>query len=53
MVVVSTGENMDIDGMVALMEYRDIGGESKPVMLFFKHGLIAEKFWKSTSITTI
>ena len=44
---------MDIDGMVALMEYRDIGGESKPVMLFFKHGLIAEKFWKSTSITTI
>lgn len=35
---------MDIDGMVALMEYRDIDGESKPVMLFFKHGLIAEKF---------
>ena len=40
----STGENMDIDGMVALMEYRDIAGESKPVMMFFKHGLLAEKF---------
>ena len=39
-----TGENMDVDGMVALMEYRDIGGESRPVMMFFKHGLIAEKF---------
>ena len=40
----SIGENMDIDGMVALMEYRDIAGESKPVMMFFKHGLLAEKF---------
>ena len=40
----SSGENMDVDGMVALMEYRDIGGESKPIMMFFKHGLEAEKF---------
>jgi len=39
-----TGENMDVDGMVALMEYRDIDGESRPVMLFFKHGLVEEKF---------
>merc|ERR1712243_202159 len=39
-----TGENMDIDGMVALMEYRDVDGESRPVMMFFKHGLEAEKF---------
>ncbi|KAK4026356.1 hypothetical protein OUZ56_015359 [Daphnia magna] len=39
-----TGAQMDVDGMVALMEYRDINGESKPVMMFFKHGLIAEKF---------
>ena len=38
------GENMDVDGMVALMEYRDIDGESRPVMLFFKHGLVEEKF---------
>lgn len=38
------GSQMDVDGMVALMEYRDINGESRPVMMFFKHGLIAEKF---------
>jgi len=35
---------MDIDGMVAMMEYRMINGESKPIMMFFKHGLLAEKF---------
>lgn len=39
-----TGENMDVDGMVAMMEYRDIDGENRPVMMFFKHGLEAEKF---------
>merc|ERR1712191_2592 len=39
-----TGENTDIDGMVAMMEYRMINGESKPIMMFFKHGLLAEKF---------
>ena len=39
-----TGSQMDVDGMVALMEYRDINGESRPVMMFFKHGLVAEKF---------
>lgn len=39
-----TGESMDIDGMVALLEYRDIDGESVPVLMFFKHGLDEEKF---------
>lgn len=39
-----TGTSMEIDGMVALMEYRDIDGESVPVMMFFKHGLEEEKF---------
>lgn len=39
-----TGESMDIDGMVALMEYRDIDGDSIPVLMFFKHGLDEEKF---------
>lgn len=39
-----TGESMDIDGLVALMEYRDIGDESVPVLMFFKHGLEEEKF---------
>lgn len=39
-----TGESMEIEGMVGLMEYRDIDGQSVPVMMFFKHGLDEEKF---------
>ncbi|XP_071453809.1 translationally-controlled tumor protein homolog [Hetaerina americana] len=39
-----TGESMDIDGMVALLEYRDIDGDSVPILMFFKHGLDEEKF---------
>ena len=38
-----TGESMDVDGMVALCEYRDIDGVSVPVLMFFKHGLDDEK----------
>jgi hypothetical protein len=39
-----TGESMDIDGMVALMEYRDNpDGSQTPVLMFFKHGLLEEK----------
>lgn len=39
-----TGESMEIEGLVGLMEYRDIDGDSVPVMMFFKHGLDEEKF---------
>jgi len=39
-----TGESMDCDGMVAMMEYRDIDGESVPILMCFKHGLEEEKF---------
>lgn len=38
-----TGESMDCDGMVAMCEYRDIDGDSVPVLMFFKHGLEEEK----------
>ncbi|XP_034109353.1 translationally-controlled tumor protein homolog [Drosophila albomicans] len=38
-----TGESMDIEGMVAMCEYREIGDETLPVFMFFKHGLIEEK----------
>jgi len=38
-----TGEKMDIDGMVAIMEYRHEDGKDIPYMLFFKHGLVEEK----------
>ncbi|XP_024876913.1 translationally-controlled tumor protein homolog isoform X2 [Temnothorax curvispinosus] len=39
-----TGTSMDIDGIVGLMEYREIDGDSVPVLMFFKHGLEEEKF---------
>lgn len=39
-----TGTSMDIDGIVGLMEYREIDGASVPVLMFFKHGLEEEKF---------
>ncbi|XP_034940931.1 translationally-controlled tumor protein homolog [Chelonus insularis] len=39
-----TGESMDCDGQVAMMEYREIDGNSTPVLMFFKHGLEEEKF---------
>jgi hypothetical protein len=39
-----TGESMDVDGMVAMLEYRDIDGESVPILMCFKHGLEEEKF---------
>jgi hypothetical protein len=39
-----TGESMDADGTIAMMEYRDIDGTSTPVLMVFKHGLEEEKF---------
>lgn len=39
-----TGESMDCDGMIAMLEYRDIDGVSTPILMCFKHGLEEEKF---------
>lgn len=39
-----TGESMDCEGMICMAEYRDIDGDSVPIMMFFKHGLLEEKF---------
>merc|ERR1712088_49377 len=38
-----TGESMDPDAMIAMCEYKDVGGEERPVLMFFKHGLEEEK----------
>jgi len=39
-----TGESMNPDGMIAMADYLDYDGQGeKPVMTFFKHGLIEEK----------
>lgn len=34
---------MDPDAMICMVEYQDIDGDSKPVLMFFKHGLEEEK----------
>jgi hypothetical protein len=39
-----TGESMDAEGMIAMMEYRDVDGVSTPILMCFKHGLDEEKF---------
>merc|ERR1712077_171104 len=38
-----TGENMDPDAMIAICEYKEVNGEERPVLMFFKHGLREEK----------
>jgi len=38
-----TGESMDPNGMIVLIEYKEVNGEEKPVVMFFKHGLEEEK----------
>lgn len=37
------GESTNPDGMVGLLEYREVDGNEVPVMMFFKHGLEEEK----------
>merc|ERR1711971_552424 len=39
----SSGESMNPAAMVALIDYREIDGEERPVIMFFKHGLEEEK----------
>jgi len=38
-----TGESMDPDAMIGMCEYKDVNGEERPVLMFFKHGLEEEK----------
>jgi len=38
-----TGESMDAEAMIAMCLYKDVDGEEKPVLMFFKHGLEEEK----------
>ncbi|KAK9886138.1 hypothetical protein WA026_014925 [Henosepilachna vigintioctopunctata] len=37
-----TGESLEIDSIVAMVENRDVNGESGPVVITFKHGLKEE-----------
>merc|ERR1711941_19104 len=38
-----TGENMDPKGMIVLVDYKEVDGEERPIVMFFKHGLEEEK----------
>ncbi|XP_018006739.1 translationally-controlled tumor protein homolog [Hyalella azteca] len=38
-----TGESMNPDGMVVIMDYKDFDGEERPVLYFPKYGLQEEK----------
>merc|ERR1712055_931591 len=37
------GESMQAEAMICLVEYREIEGTERPVLMFFKHGLEEEK----------
>merc|ERR1711903_203219 len=38
-----TGESMEAEAMILIMDYRDYEGEERPVIMAFKHGLDEEK----------
>merc|ERR1711872_964306 len=38
-----TGESQDNDGMIGILDYKDIDGEERPVLYLPKYGLIEEK----------
>ena len=38
-----SGESMDPDAMICMVEYKDVNGTERPVLYFFKHGLREEK----------
>merc|ERR1711981_1020283 len=38
-----TGESMDAEAMIMIMDYKDYQGEERPVLMAFKHGLSEEK----------
>ncbi len=38
-----SGESMDPDAMICMLQYKDVNGEERPVLMFFKHGLEEEK----------
>ena len=34
-----SGEQMDNEAMILVLDYKEIDGQEKPVMIAFKHGL--------------
>merc|ERR1739849_75250 len=39
-----TGESMDAEAMILMLDYREVDGEERPVLIAFKHGISEEKY---------
>merc|ERR1712227_129873 len=39
-----TGESMDADAMILILDYKEVDGEEKPILMAFKHGICEEKY---------
>jgi len=39
-----TGESMDAEAMILILDYREVDGEEKPILMAFKHGISEEKY---------
>ena len=38
------GESMDAEAMILILDYKEVDGEEKPVLMAFKHGISEEKY---------
>merc|ERR1712176_1536121 len=39
-----TGESMDAEAMILMLDYREVDGEERPILIAFKHGISEEKY---------
>jgi len=39
-----TGESMDSDAMILILDYKEVDGEERPILMAFKHGISEEKY---------
>merc|ERR1712083_237387 len=39
-----TGESMDAEAMILILDYKEVDGEEKPILMAFKHGISEEKY---------
>ena len=38
------GESMDAEAMILILDYKEVDGEEKPILMAFKHGINEEKY---------
>merc|ERR1712117_728554 len=39
-----TGESMDAEAMILVLDYKEVDGEERPISMAFKHGISEEKY---------